>query len=170
VYQTPSTRQMHRGDTIPINKAKAIADLGGEESIFYEMIDQIEGLSLNEESEQLYNAVMQMNHKEIKFHGHKIRGPLSYIAADRAVALLTAIEAATDHQDERGVISKYLQLLEALRALKIYLAKERGRTPNTSDIDKYERNVKAKFFPPIELHQPDPNERPPGCCAACNIF
>jgi len=53
------------------------------------------------------------------------------------VALLHAVEGAADHQDERGVISKYLQLLDAMRALKIYLARERGRTPNTSDIDKY---------------------------------
>lgn len=142
---------MHRSETMPINKEKAIADLGGE-GIFYEMIDQIEGLSLNEQSEQLYNAVMSMNHHDIKFYGHKVRGPLSYffgpfwvdlilkfsyIAADRSVALLHAVEGAADHQDERGVISKYLQLLDAMRALKIYLARERGRTPNTSDIDKY---------------------------------
>jgi len=53
------------------------------------------------------------------------------------VALLQAVEAAADHHDERGVISKYLQLLDSMRALKIYLARERGRTPNTSDIDKY---------------------------------
>ena len=78
MYQSKTDEaKMYRSETMPINKEKAIADLGGE-AIFYEMIDQIEGLSLNEQSEQLYNAVMSMNHKDIKFYGHKVRGPLSY--------------------------------------------------------------------------------------------
>lgn len=63
----------------------------------------------------------------------------SYIAADKCINLAIEIDKAAVQEDDKRILSKYLQLLDASKELKVYLASQTQKTPNLSEIQRYGR-------------------------------
>ncbi len=51
-----------------------VEQFGGDEEMFEGMVGKFESLTLNEELEQLYKAIINKDLKEIREHGHKLKG------------------------------------------------------------------------------------------------
>lgn len=64
---------------VPIDWEKGLANCGGDEDIFRMMIGKFESLSFDQTMGALFDSIMSMDHKKIKFDAHTLKGPLRFV-------------------------------------------------------------------------------------------
>ena len=65
----------------PLDTEKAIASLGGEHRIYYNMLGKFEPMSLLSSLEELRDAVNDKDYAKIKSKAHSLKGASGYIGA-----------------------------------------------------------------------------------------
>ena len=67
----------------PIDIESAVEGFGGEDTIFYMMVDKLESMTLNKIMKDLVPAYENKDYKEIKMLAHSLKGASAYIGASR---------------------------------------------------------------------------------------
>ena len=106
--------------TTPIDTATAIAGLGGEPSIFYEMLGSLEDMTLNECMKKMVPVYDTKNYDEIKSHAHALKGASAYIGASRLHYMCYFIQHYYVEKDYPRMIKYYPCLVEAAIEFKTY--------------------------------------------------
>lgn len=103
---------------------------GGEDTIFYMMVDKLESMTLNKIMKDLVPAYDNLDYKEIKMLAHSLKGASAYIGASRLHYACFFIQAHFVNGEFQKQIEYYPTLVEAAMEFKVYsrkiMAKHQG--------------------------------------------
>lgn len=71
-----------RPPNAPLDWARGVNNCGGDESMFFMMIENFEGLSFDQTMSALFESIMQMDFTGIKFNAHTLKSPLRFVSAN----------------------------------------------------------------------------------------
>jgi len=115
-------------DGMPIlNAQKAIENLG-DESLFNTLIESYDS-ALIKTLEELQVAMDKIDYKEIRMKSHSLKGPSSYIGAERVRRAAEILQFNVDKQEGLKIYKNYPMLMEECiklrRQIRVYLCTQR---------------------------------------------
>lgn len=104
-----------------INIEKAIRDLG-DEDLFKKLINDFDA-TLIKTLEDLRIAMDGIDYKEIRMKSHSLKGPSSYIQAERVRRSAEILQQFMDKQDAHSAFKAYPQLIKECITLRRHIRK-----------------------------------------------
>jgi len=146
---------------------QGLDSFGGDEETLQSMIKTYDEEYLNRDVLHLHKGIMKRDFNEIQVGGYIIKGPASYIGAQRLYNISAELQRKGAAQEPMSEILKdYIEFLNVERELKREIAKilKRPVSLDIADFDIFEKQVKIAF----PEYFTDPNVSP--VCHGCNIF
>ena len=160
---------------VPIDFQAGVENCGGDEDMFKSMLENVRQLTLDPCTKPLVESVIEMDFTKIDYYTDSIKGSLSYLAANKCVFLVCELEKFARAGDDKNTTRKLLQLIDALRALYVFLDTFTGKTSN-HDLDEYtEKITKRKGKHTLNLFNQinvdTTTDKVPTCVVdSCNIY
>ena len=115
----------------PIDIDLAIQGLGGEPQIFYMMLGNLEGMTLNQTMKNIILPFEQKKYEEMKNLAHSLKGASGYIGASRIHYACYFIQEHFVFERYDKMLEYYPSLVEAAIEFKIHsrkiIAKFKGK-------------------------------------------
>jgi HPt (histidine-containing phosphotransfer) domain-containing protein len=116
----------------PIDIDLAIQGLGGEPQIFYMMLGNLEGMTLNPTMKNIIEPFEKRQYKEMKDLAHSLKGASGYIGASRLHYVCYFIQEHFVFERYEKMLEYYPSLVEAAIEFKIHsrkiIAKFKGKS------------------------------------------
>lgn len=109
--------------TTPIDAETAIQGLGGTDEIFYMMLENLEGMSLNQCMKDIIPVYDSKQYEQIKHFAHSLKGASAYIGASRLHYACYFIQHHFMEQNFEKMLEYYPSLVEAAIEFKTYSRK-----------------------------------------------
>ena len=104
----------------PIDIDTAITGMGGEERMFYKMLESLERIVLNKTMTDIIDAYDSKNYKSMKDLAHALKGACAYIGASRLHYVCFFMQEHFIYKRFEKVVDLYPSLVEAAIEFKVY--------------------------------------------------
>ena len=104
----------------PIDIATAVSGMGGEERMFYRMLESLESMTLTKTMTDIVDAYDAKNYKQLKDLAHALKGACAYIGAGRLHYVCFFMQEHYVFERYEKVVEMYPSLVEAAIEFKVY--------------------------------------------------
>ena len=104
----------------PIDIDTAITGMGGEERMFYKMLESLERMTLNKTMTDIIDAYDSKNYKSMKDLAYALKGACAYIGASRLHYVCFFMQEHFIYKRFEKVVDLYPSLVEAAIEFKVY--------------------------------------------------
>ena len=116
----------------PIQLKEAIKGLGGEPSIFYMMLGNLEPMTMNATIKGMIPAFDNKDYAQMKGLAHNLKGSAAYVGASRLHYACYFIQEHYVYQNFPKMLDYYPELIEAAIEFKVHsrqlIAKSKNQT------------------------------------------